>query len=128
MKEVEQLRAALTANDADYVLLSSLPDSVAHARFIGRFEGNEVVWDMHLYTLERHEQERGRVPIAPDFRLRGLMIIEPLSTETCRLEVALKVPVIDETVIRKAIVMMRNYRRLHVGLRTWGDDMPGETI
>ena len=126
MNEVEQLRADLSSHDSDYVLLSSLPDSVAHVRFLGRFEGREVVWDMHLYTLARHEQDRGRVPIAPDFQLRGLMIIEPQAGETCHLEVALKVPVIDEPVIRKTIVMMRNYRRLKPGLRTWGDEMPGD--
>ena len=62
------------------------------------------------------------MPTAPDFSLRGLMIIEPESAEACRLEVALRVPAIDETVVRKAIVMMRNYRQLRIGLRTWGDD------
>ena len=126
MNEIEQLRADLSSHDSDYMLLSALPDSVARARFIGRFEGREVVWDMHLYTLARHEQDRGRVPTASDFKLRGLMIIEPESAETYRLEVALKVPAIDEPVIRKTIVMMRNYRRLKLGLRTWGDEMPGD--
>lgn len=119
---LEQLRTALAASNSDYVLLSRVPDSVVHAQFIGRFEGREVLWDMQLYTLARHEQERGRVPTAPDFSLRGLMIIEPESAEACRLEVALRVPAIDETVVRKAIVMMRNYRQLRIGLRTWGDD------
>lgn len=119
---LEQLRAELAASNGDYVLLSPVPDSVVHAQFIGRFEGCEVLWDMRLYTLARHEQERGRVPTAPNFSLRGLMIIEPESVDVCRLEVALRVPAIDETVVRKAIVMMRNYRQLRVGLRTWGDD------
>lgn len=119
---LEQLRATLAETDSDYVLLSPLPDTATHAQFIGRFEGREVLWDMQLYTLARHEQERGRVPTAPNFSLRGLMIIEPESLDTYRLEVALNVLVIDETVVRKTIVMMRNYRQLRLGLRTWGDE------
>lgn len=119
-----QLRAALAAHGGDYVLLTPLPDTLAHARFIGRFQGREVVWNMRLYTLARHEQERGRVPTAPGFALRGLMIIEPETDDTCRLEVALNVALIDEPVIRKTIIMMRNYRQLRVGLRTWGDEGP----
>jgi hypothetical protein len=119
--ELDSLRAELAAHGGDYVLLSVLPDTHAHVRFIGRFEQREVVWDMDLYALARHEQQRGRVPTAPDFRLRGLMIIEPLSKHVYHLEVALDLPVIDEPAIKKTIVMMRNYRRLHLGLRTWGD-------
>jgi hypothetical protein len=122
--ELEQLRVALAANGGDYVLLTSLPDTMTHAQFIGRFQGREVVWDMRLYTLARHEQEQGRVPTAPGFSLRGLMIIAPESSHIYRLEVALNVPLIDEPTIKKTIVMMRNYRQLRLGLRTWGDEGP----
>lgn len=125
--EVAQLRSALAANGGDYVLLTPLPDTMAHARFIGRFQGREVVWNMRLYTLARHEQERGRVPTAPGFSLRGLMIITAESADTYSLEVALDVPVIDEPTIKKTIVMMRNYRQLRLGLRTWGDETPPES-
>jgi len=122
VSHLEQLRSALATAGADYVLLSPLPDTVGHARFLGGFEGRDVVWDMRIYTLARYLQERGKVPTAPNFTLRGLMIIEPESADTCRLEVALAVPMIDEPAIKKTIVMMRNYRRLRPGLRTWGDE------
>lgn len=125
--QVEQLRAALATHGGDYVLLSPLPDTLAHAQFIGRFQGREVVWNMLLYTLARREQERGRVPTAPGFALRGLMIIEPESEQAYRLEVALKLPLIDEPAIKKTMVMMRNYRQLRLGLRTWGDEGPSRS-
>ena len=120
---VARLRAELQAHGGDYVILSPLPGKLAHARFLGTFEQREVVWDMHLYTLAHHEQERGRVPTADGFMLRGLMIIELASADTYHLEVALNVPVIDEPAIKKTIVMMRNYRKLRLGLRTWGDEI-----
>lgn len=113
---LEQVRAALTAEGADFVLLSPLPDSRVHARFIGRFENREVLWDMQLYTLARYRQEQGDVP---DAALRGLMHIAPGSEQAHTLEVALNVPSIDEPTLKKTIVMMRNYKQLHLGLRTW---------
>jgi hypothetical protein len=115
---LEQVRAALAANGADFVLLSNLPDTRAHVRFLGRFEGRAVLWDMQLYTLERYEQERGKVG---DSALRGLMQIAPVSENVYQLEVALNVPLLDEPALKKTIVMMRNYRQLHLGLRTWAD-------
>lgn len=122
--ELEQLRSALAQRDADYALLSPLPDTLAHARFIGRFEGGEVLWDMRLFTLARYEQERGKVTEAA---LRGLMQIAPVSEHVYQLEVALNVPLIDESVLRKTIVMMRNYRQLHLGLRTWENQLGSES-
>jgi hypothetical protein len=122
--ELERLRSTLATMASDYVLLSPLPDTKARTRFIGRFEGRDVIWDMMLYTLARHEQERGKVPTASNFSLRGLMIVAPESEETYRLEVALNLPLIDEPAVKKTIVMMRNYRQLRLGLRTWGDEDP----
>ncbi len=118
LNDLEQMRAALAANGSDFVLFSNLPDTLAHACFIGRFEGCEVVWDMQLYTLARYEQERGKVSVTA---LRGLMQIAPFSENAYRLEVALNVPLIDEPTLKKTIVMMRNYQQLHLGLRTWAD-------
>ncbi len=116
--ELEQLRSALAERGADYALLSPLPDTLAHARFIGRFEMREVVWDMQLFTLARYEQARGKVAEAA---LHGLMQITPISEHVYHLEVALNVPLLDEPVLRKTIVMMRNYKQLRLGLRTWGN-------
>jgi hypothetical protein len=118
--ELEKLKATLAATGSDYVLLSALPETKIKARFIGQFDGREVVWDAAIYTLVRHQQECGRVPTATNFSLRGLMLIEPASPHTYRLDVALNVPLIDEPVIKKTIVMVRNYRRLRIGLHTWG--------
>lgn len=120
--QVEQLRAALAAKGEDFALLSGLPDTWAHVQFIGRFEGREVAWDMRLYTLARYQQERDDLPAASAASLRGLMHIELVSESLCQLEVALKVAAIDASTILKTIVMMRNYRRLRVGLRTWRDE------
>jgi len=120
--KLEQLRATLAANAEDFVLLSTLPDTAAHAQFIGRFEGRDVVWDMHLYTLQRYWQERDAVPAAADLSLRGFMNIAPGIAQVYRLEVALNVALIDAPTIKKTIMMIRHYRMLRVGQHRWGDN------
>lgn len=40
---------------------------------------------------------------------------------TRALVVALEVPVIDMPTVRKALIMVRNYRRLRPGRHTWGE-------
>lgn len=120
INELEHLRTALRAAQADYALLSPLPGTLAHARFIGPFAGRDVLWDMQLMTLARYAQMYGR-PTAEG--LRGLMHIAPGSEHAYRLEVALNVPLIDEPSLRKTIVMMRNYKQLRLGLRTWPEPM-----
>jgi len=118
---VEQLRTVLMEKAADYLLLSSLPSSCAHVKFIGRFEDQEVLWDMHLYTLERYAQasDSAKMQISPDSR--GLMQIATEETQVFQLSVALRVPVIDAPTIQKTILMMRNYRKLAIGVHIWGD-------
>ena len=118
---LEQVRTVLMEKGADYLLLSVLPARYAHVKFIGRFEGQEVLWNMHLYTLERYAQEpdAAKTQIVPG--LRGLMQIAPEAKRVFQLTVALRVPVIDVPTIQKTIRMLRNYRKLVIGVHTWGD-------
>ena len=98
---LEQCRAALTEKCTDFLLLSPLPDTFAKAKFIGRFDGREVVWNMHLYTLQRYTQERGVGTQEVKPTLRGLMNIVPETEHGYPLEVALAVPMIDASTIKK---------------------------
>ena len=116
---LEQLRMTLLDSGVDYLLLSPLPASTAQVQFIGRFKGLEVVWDMQLSTLECYEQERGL--LQTNLQLRGLLQITPSAAQIYALEVALRVAIIDVPTIRKTIHMLRNYRKLRLGLHTWGD-------
>ena len=117
---LDQVRTVLMEQGIDYLLLSALPASCAHVQFMGHFEDQEVLWNMRLYTMERYAQEPAaeKILITPD--LRGLMRITPEATQVFQLAVALKVPVIDTPTIQKAILMLRNYRKLARGVHTWG--------
>ena len=118
---LDQVRSILMEQGTDYLLLSTLPASCAQVQFIGCFEGQEVLWNMHLYTLERYAREPVAAGMQVDPSLRGLMQIAPEATQVFQLAVALKVPVIDAPTIQKTMLMLRNYRKLARGMHTWGD-------
>ncbi len=115
-----ELDALLAASGEDCLLLSPLPAPVAEVRFVGSLAGRRVLWRMRLCTLDRFVEERGPArdwPASP----RGAMYLEPESAQAWRAHVGLAVSVIDQPVVRKAMVMMRNYRALRPGLRVWGE-------
>lgn len=116
----EILHEQLVELGRDYLLAAPLAGTVAEVRFLGRFQERTVVWRMRLMTLARCVEECGPLPRAPRI-VRGAMHIEALAPACLRARVGLAVPVIDEPAVRKAIVMMRNYRALRLGWRVWGE-------
>lgn len=118
---LDQVRTVLMEQGTDYLLLSALPASCAHVQFMGRFEGQEVLWNMHLYTLEAYAQTPDTAKTQIDPGLRGLMQIAPEATQVFQITVALRVDVIDAPTIQKTILMLRNYRKLARGVQTWSD-------
>lgn len=107
---------------AGFECLSALPASRARVRFAGSFQGAPVLWDMHLYTLECYRREYEGQGRSGSRGLRPFIDISPGAEDAdyC-LEVGLNVPLIDEPTIRKAVVMIRNYRRLRLGRHEWGE-------
>ncbi len=106
----------------DYELLSPLPDSVVRVRFIGRFQGADVLWDMQLFTLPRYWREKGGALAAQAFdpNVRGVIEIRPRSDGELELSVAVNVTRLTEPEVRKAIIMIRNYKALRIGRHVWG--------
>jgi hypothetical protein len=50
----------------------------------------------------------------------SFMEITPNPSGNMLLKIGLAVPMIDETIIKKTIIMMRHYRRLKAGWHEWG--------
>ncbi|MEO1767093.1 hypothetical protein [Thiobacter aerophilum] len=120
LETVEALARELAAQGRDYLILTPLPAAFAEVRFLGCIEGRAVVWRLRLATLEQYQVEHGLLP-TPPARARGVMDLSKEQPDCWRAQVALAVPVIDEPVVRKTIVMMRNYRALRAGCKVWGD-------
>jgi hypothetical protein len=101
-----------TATPTSFQWLTRGDGRCARARFGGRFEGREVIWDAALKALGRASGQRQFIHIgAPGPQGR-------------RLSLGLAVDRIDAATVRKAAIMMRNYRRLRPGRHEWSGPLP----
>lgn len=105
--ETALLKSQLMASGSDFLCFSELPDTLAEVLFIGRFEDREVVWEMRLCS----RGEQGKL---------SFMEITPNPGGNMLLRIELAVPMIDDAIIKKTIIMIRNYRRLKAGRHEWG--------
>ncbi|OOZ38434.1 hypothetical protein BOW53_15575 [Solemya pervernicosa gill symbiont] len=94
--------------DSDYTLLEQPGGTTLRCRFSGRFDGEDVVWDATLMTL-------GQAGAA-----RNFIEIGELSGQGRSITIALHVHCIDIPTLRKAIIMVRNYKRLRLGRHEYG--------
>ena len=85
-------------------------------RFSGPFEGREVRWEAELLTLaawqKRHPEEATE--------RKNLIEIEVKDAQRPHITVALDVAQIDLPTVRKAMLMVRQYKRLRRGRHSFG--------
>lgn len=106
-------RAELAARGGDYICDDALGGCNVRLRFIGRFEGQEVVWDAELVALAALERAPAQFLDIGVPGPRGVPI-----------RIGLVVPAIDRSTLLKAIIMVRNYKRLHRGRHEFGPHGP----
>lgn len=92
----------------DFEILDPLNGPAVRVRFLGRFEGAPVRWDAVITTLSHAGVERSFIEIGE------------LGPEGRKLHVALPVPSVTKPTVRKAVVMVRNYKRLARGRLSFG--------
>lgn len=117
----ESLAALLAESGADYLCLSTLPDSLVRVRFLGRFQDRPVAWEATIYTLRRYREEQSaqNAAAAQSPSGRPFIDIAPSADGSFQLTVGLNLAIIDAPVVKKTIIMVRNYRRLRVGRMEW---------
>ena len=119
---ISKFKQTLNQLDREYVLLSSLPNATIHFKFLGEFEGREVIWDTQLIALEHNSiQQLSKSPIDKNSYLE----IEPtteisIPDSELKLTVGLPLKQITIPVIRKTIIMIQNYKRLKRGRHNFG--------
>lgn len=92
-----------------------------HVRFTGPFQGRQIIWDTRIVTLEyvsrelQSGQSRGDRPV-----LRQFIEVGSAANGTRMLRIGLNVERIDEPVILKAIIMIRQYKLLREGCHEYG--------
>jgi hypothetical protein len=106
----------------EYTHVEPPRDDHAHIRFTGPFQGRQVIWDARIVTLEHECRERQSARQPPGDRpgLRQFIDVGSADEGIRHLRIGLNVERIDEPVILKVIIMIRQYKRLHEGCHEYG--------
>lgn len=84
-------------------------------RFPGVFAGRAIEWQGELMTLRYCCAQSDRPSLRP------FIEVGPETATGRRVRVGLDVALIDEPTVAKAVIMVRNYRRLREGLIEFGE-------
>jgi hypothetical protein len=120
--QVELFRSQLQAGCKDFICASSLPDLCVTVSFLGVFKGETVLWQMTLATLQYWMSRDSKVATVANSDLFNAPFIEIAEGEMgiYQIGVGLELDFIDEAVIKKTIIMIRNYKRLALGRSGFG--------
>jgi hypothetical protein len=104
-----EFQRSLAERSEHYRLIDQPAEDRAHIRFTGSFEGSDITWDAWLLAQGVGSSARQFIDIARSgYPLR-------------RITIGINVAAIDQAVLLKTIIMIRNYRRLHVGRHEFGN-------
>lgn len=105
----------------DYTHVEPPHTDHVHVHFTGPFQGRQIVWDARIVTLEyvSHELQSGQSPGDRPGQ-RQFIEVGNAANGTRMLRIGLNVERIDEPVILKTIIMIRQYKRLHEGCHEYG--------
>jgi len=119
MTALAALKQRLAASGADFELLAELPPDAGMARLrcIGPFAGELIVWEARIMTLAHWQAGE---PTTPDAAPRQFIEIFSPVAGVRHVDIALAVPIIDIPVITKALIMLRQYKRLAEGRHEFG--------
>jgi hypothetical protein len=108
----------------DTSTISGVNTGKALFQFKGHFYGRPVTWQCTLQTLDQHYQEMrqtGKIDDKTPVSLRKFIHITDIDSPAPAINIGLDVETIDEPTIRKTIVMVHNYKKLHAGLHEYGE-------
>lgn len=116
--DTESFQRQLDLAKADYQLVALDNDS-CQLDFIGPFNGEQVIWHARLQTLQaiaRSMLAAGDKTVS----LRQFIEIEK-TPQGYQLNIGLNLQRIDDAAIKRTIIMIRKYKRLHMGRHDYGE-------
>lgn len=119
---VDAFRAELQILGKDFVCPTALPANAAMVSFVGVFQGQSVLWQMTLATLPYWQTSSSKAHYDTEGKLFNHPFIEIDEGQegVFPIRVGLDLALIDEPVVKKTIIMVRNYKRLALGRSGFG--------
>jgi len=99
-----------------YTLIQQFDAEHVHLHFNGTFQGKNVTWDTHFFTLDKYAAEKNLTSKT----IKQVIQIEPGQKNTLKLTVALNIPVVNEPHIQKMMIMIKQYKNLSLGIHQYG--------
>jgi hypothetical protein len=101
----------------DYICSTRLPAATASVSFLGQFHGQTVLWNMTLATLLHYRSCVDHEIFTTEQEIFNCPFIEIKEgvEGVYQIRVGLDLGTIDDPVIKKSIIMIRNYKRLAIG-------------
>ena len=119
-KVVNDLQIQLQGLDKNHLLIDRLSDEHVHIQFIGYFQEQQIVWHAVIRTMRDYYESELKKTSGDKFELRQFIDIEK-KDGGYRINLVLNLNKIDEAAIQKSIIMIRNYKRLSLGLHEYGE-------
>lgn len=122
VNKVEDFRVQIASRGTDFICQTPLPANSASIFFLGPFKGKTILWNMTLANLAHFQANDSRhIPATEVGTItRPFIEIKDGIEGVFQLQVGLDLPIIDEQVIKKTIIMIRNYKRLGLGKIEFG--------
>ena len=110
---LEEFRAVLARSGEDFIYTGEPSDDCTGIRFLGTFQGAEVIWDATIMTLPRYNarQAQANKPATQ----RQFIDIARTGDTMRRIVIGLGLQKLDRPALLKTMIMVRKYKRLHIG-------------
>ena len=120
--EINIFLASLAKNNREYELVERESDFCVRIRFPGLLMGKQVVWNAKIQTLQdklRRNLKQINASVEAHSLKQSIKISE--TDQGYSIEIALNLTQIDVAAIKRTIIMIRKYKRLHPGLHEFGE-------
>lgn len=98
----------------EYTLIN-LSTTITHIQFPGKLDNKKVIWDAKIQTLKSIAQSN------PDIGIRQYIDISYDDAVMKSISIGLNVKIISRPEILKTIIMITNYKNLHLGRHEYGE-------
>lgn len=114
ISNVNEFREILERNKQRYLLASDLPATKVYLQVEGKFNAEDVVWNMCIRTIAEYSHS---FEVSDDPKQ---FIDIKLIKDIYQIEIGLNISEIDRSTIERTIIMIRKYKRLRLGRHEYG--------
>lgn len=117
-RQIEKFRAELAREGRNYIYTNKPADDRAEIRFLGMFEGSELIWNANVMTLNYYNSHRAQAHLP--VTTRQFIEVAETGNTARRITIGLDLTRIDPPALLKTIIMVRKYKRLRTGRHEFG--------